>query len=193
MTRPGSEWCQAEAEGLSGLTGKGDEAPARAGNVFRCDVDLLVEAHQLPVIGMVDESETRFAGERDHGLVGAQRVAEHVLGTERGRAAFEILHQRGGDAVALPAIVDRQAELECGGFGMEGVARLGDDGLEAVDHLGRHNGKALARSDIEEFAQQALRQFADRTERSGCSGSGSRASGNSVEAPRCRAARRSGC
>src|SRR5882757_10449761 len=88
------------------LAGEGGELPARTGNVARFDVDVLFEAHQLPVAGARQEGVAGFAGEADHGLVGTQRVAEQALGTEGSRAAFEILQQRLADAVALPAIVD---------------------------------------------------------------------------------------
>ena len=73
---------------------------------------MFFEAHQLPVAGIVGEGEAGFAGQPDHGVVGAQRIAEQALGAERGGAAFQIAQQRRTDALALPAVVDRQAELE---------------------------------------------------------------------------------
>jgi len=39
-------------------------------------------------------------------------VAEQVLGAERSRAAFQIFNNALADAVALPAVVDRQAEFD---------------------------------------------------------------------------------
>ena len=93
----------------------------------------------------------------DHGVVGAQRVAKDMLGTERGGAAFEIPKQCGGDAVALPAVADRQPEFERGALLVKGVARFGDDSLEAVNRHRGNDCEALALADLEEIVQQALR------------------------------------
>ena len=72
-------------------------------------------------------------------VVGAQGIAEQALGAERGRAAFQIPQQRRADALALPAVVDRQAEFEARRLGFEPVAGFADDGLEAVD---RHESRS---------------------------------------------------
>src|SRR5882762_6729825 len=90
----------------------GSQPPARAGNLLRRERDVFFEAHQLPVARAVGEGETGLAGKADHGVVGAQRIAEQPFGTERCRAAFEVLEQCRTDTVALPAVVDRQAKLE---------------------------------------------------------------------------------
>src|SRR5437868_11905596 len=94
------------------LAGGGRELPAGAGNIARFDIDVFFEPHQFPVAGARGEGVAGFAGETDHGVVGAQCVAEQVLGAERSRAAFENFQQRLADAVALPAVVDRQAEFD---------------------------------------------------------------------------------
>ena len=78
------------------------------------------------------------------------------VGAERGGAAFEIFQQRRADALALPAVVDRQAELEAGGIGIEGVAGFADDGLEAVDHHGRDHAEAVGLADMDEMLEQRL-------------------------------------
>ena len=83
---------------------------------------MLLKTHQPPVAGAVGEGEAGLAGEANHGVVGAQRIAEQSDGAERRRAAFQIAEQRRADAMALPAVVDRQAELEAIRIGVEGVA-----------------------------------------------------------------------
>jgi len=90
----------------------GSQPPARAGNLLRRARDMFFEAHQLPVARAVGEGETGLAGKADHDVVGAQRIAEQPFGAERCRAAFEVFEQCRTDTVALPAVVDRQAELE---------------------------------------------------------------------------------
>src|SRR5882757_2224922 len=123
------------------LARRSGDAPARAGNVLRRNRDRLLEAHQLPVVAIVAEHKTGFARQADHGGVGAQRIAEQAGGAERGGAAFEILQERRADAVSLPAIVDRQAEFETPAVNMERIARLADDGLEAIDRHGSDNSE----------------------------------------------------
>src|SRR5437762_13936562 len=103
------------------------DAPARARNILRRDGNVLLEARQLPIIGIVREGKTGLARETDHGVVGAQRVAEQPRGAERGGAAFEVLQERGADAMALPAVVDRQAKRETPAVSMKHVARLAGD------------------------------------------------------------------
>ena len=55
---------------------------------------------------------------------------------------------------------------------MQRVARLGDDGLEAVDHQGRDDSEAIALTDVQEIAQQSFRQFADGAEETIVAGAG---------------------
>src|SRR5882724_2321736 len=90
----------------------GSQPPARAANLLRRARDMFFEAHQLPVARTVGEGETGLAGKADHDVVGAQRIAEQTFGAERCCAAFQIFEQCGTDALALPPVVDRQAELE---------------------------------------------------------------------------------
>src|SRR5712664_476440 len=89
----------------------GSQPPARAGNLLRRALDMFFEAHQLPVARAVGEGETGLAGRADNAVVGRQRIAEQTFGAERCRAAFEVFEQRRTDTMALPAVVDRQAEL----------------------------------------------------------------------------------
>src|SRR3954453_22988748 len=70
---------RSHAQSLAG----GRQPPACAGNVLRRDLDMFFEAHQLPVSGTVREGEAGFAGEADHDVVGAQRIAEQVFGAKR--------------------------------------------------------------------------------------------------------------
>src|SRR5204862_1487438 len=114
-----------------GHAGQRGELPAGAGNVLRREVDLLGEAHQLPVAGAVAEQVAGLLCQREHGLIGAQGVAEQFCGAKGRSAAFEILQKRRADAMALPSIVDQQSELETRCLEIEGVARLADDGLES--------------------------------------------------------------
>src|SRR5882672_225531 len=69
------------------LAGEGCELPARTGDIAGFGVDLLFEAHQLPVAGARHEGVTGFAGEADHGVVGTQGVAKQPVSAERGGAA----------------------------------------------------------------------------------------------------------
>ena len=73
--------------------------------------------------------------------------------------------KRGADAMALPAVVDRQAEFETVGVGIEGVAGFADDGLGAVDAHDRDHAEAVGLADMDEV---------DRA----------RSAGNSLMAPR---------
>ena len=77
------------------------------------------------------------------------------VGAERRRAAFEIFQQRLADALALPAVVDRQAELDAGGVAVEGIAGFADDGLDAVDQHGRDHAEAVGLADMDEIARAA--------------------------------------
>ena len=131
-----------------------------------------VEAHQLPVAGARHEGVAGFAGKPDHGVVGTQRVAEQAVGAERGRAAFEIFQQRLADAMALPAIVDRQAELDAGGLGLERVAGFADDDLMAVGRMRRDHAETVGFADMDELIEQRRRQFAGGAEETVVAGAG---------------------
>ena len=108
----------------------------------------------------------------DHGLVGAQGVAEQAAGAERGGAAFQIAEQRRTDALALPAVVDRQAELETFGVGVERVAGFADDGLKAVDRHGRDHAEAVVLADMNEMLKHGFRQLAHGAEEAVVAGAG---------------------
>src|SRR5262245_60456094 len=60
----------------------GGEPPTGAWDFLRFDMDLLLEARQLPVAGRVGEGVAGLAGERDHRVVRTQRIAEHMRGAE---------------------------------------------------------------------------------------------------------------
>ena len=66
------------------------QPPAGAGNFLRRESDVLFKAHQLPVVGMGVKAKAGLAGERDHGLVGAQGIAEQARGAESCGAALQI-------------------------------------------------------------------------------------------------------
>src|SRR5579871_5016900 len=85
------------------LTRTSGDPPARTGDVLWRKVDRLLEAHQLPVVGMIGEAIGGFACKAHHAGVRAQRIAEQAVCAESGRAAFEVLQQRGANAMALPA------------------------------------------------------------------------------------------
>ena len=63
--------------------------------------------------------------------------------------------ERRADAMALPAVVDRQAELEAVGLGVEGVAGFADDGLGAVDCHDRDHAEAVGLADMDEAIEHA--------------------------------------
>src|SRR5262249_7352394 len=80
-------------------------------------------------------------------------------------AAFQILQQSRANAMALPAVVDRQAELEAVVVSVEGVAGFADDGLEPVDLHGRDDREAVLYADMGEMIEHRLRQFAHRAKK----------------------------
>ena len=70
-----------------------------------------------------------------------KRIAEQSRGAESRGAAFQIRQQRGTNALALPAVVNRQAEFETFRIRIERVARFADDGLDATSTvIGRDHG-----------------------------------------------------
>src|SRR6185312_12860390 len=125
---------------------------------------MLFEPDQLPVVRIGGKTEAGLAGKSDHGVVRAQGVAEQTGGAERGGPAFQIAEQGSANAVALPAVVDRQAELETLGVGVECVAGLADNGGKAVDLHGRHHAEAVALADMDEAIEYPMRQFLHRAE-----------------------------
>src|SRR5690606_1663131 len=104
-------------------------------------------------------------------VVGPQGLAEQPSGAERRRAAFEIFQDRRPDAAAVPAVVDRQAELEARRLIVKGITRLPDDGLTAVDFHGGDNAELIGLADMDVAFEQAGRQLADRTEKAVVAGS----------------------
>ncbi len=98
-------------------------------------------------------------------IVGAKRVAEQGRRSQRCGAAFEIRQQRGADAVALPAVVDRQAELDAGLIGIPRVARLGDDTFDTVDSGDGDHTEAIVVAGMGEVVKQARRQLAGGAEK----------------------------
>src|SRR5581483_10339102 len=80
--------------------------------------------------------------------------------------------QRRADAMALPAVLDRQAEFQARILGMQGIARLADDGLETVDHHGRDHGETFDHSDMREAVEHLRRQLVHRAEEAVVAGAG---------------------
>src|SRR5229473_7403458 len=140
------------------------EPPAGAENFLRRDVDMLFEPHQLPVAGARHEGITGFAGKADHGGVGAQRIAEHTLGAKCGGTTFQIAQQRLTDALALPAIIDRQAELKTCRVRVKSVAGFANDGLNAIEQHRRDHAEAVAHADMDEMVEFSSRQLAHGAE-----------------------------
>src|SRR6476469_597942 len=127
------------------------EPPARAGYFLRREVDVLFKPHQLPVAGRGREGKAGFASERDHDVVGTERVAEQTPGAKSSGAALQIAEQRRADAVALPAIVDGEAELEALGIGIEAIAGLAGDGLKPAAHNGRDHAETVVLAGMDEM------------------------------------------
>src|SRR6266446_6677546 len=138
----------------------GRQPPAGAGDFLRRDVDMLFEAHQLPVAGARHEGKTRLAGKADHGGVGAQGIAEQTLGTECGGTAFQIPEQCRTDALALPAVIDRQAEFEASGVRLKGVGGFANERLNAIDQHGRDHAETVALADMDEMIEFGSWQLA---------------------------------
>ena len=74
--------------------------------------------------------------------------------------------------MALPAVVDRQAEFDAGSVGVERIAGFADDGLDAVDQHGRDHAEAVGFADMDEILEQRRRQFAGRAEEAVVAGAG---------------------
>ena len=74
--------------------------------------------------------------------------------------------------MALPAVVDRQAEFEAVRIGVERIAGLADDGLKAVDRHGGDYAEAVGLADMDEMLKQALRQLAHGAEEAVVAGAG---------------------
>src|ERR1700722_13125947 len=64
--------------------------------------------------------------------------------------------------MALPAVVDRYAELETRCIGLDAVAGFADDGLDAIDRHDRDDAETIALADMDEIIKFRRRQFADR-------------------------------
>jgi len=103
-------------------------------------------------------------GEADHDVVGAQGIAEQTFGAQRSGAAFQIPQHRRTDALALPAVVDRQPELEPCRIGFESIAGLTDDGLNAVDRHDRDHAETIILSGMDEMTEFGLRKLPHRAE-----------------------------
>jgi len=93
------------------LAGGGGEPPARAGNFLRRNVDMLFKTDQLPVAGAVGNANPDLRARP------IMTSLERSVSPNR-RPAPNAAHgipdseQRRTDALALPAVVDRQTELE---------------------------------------------------------------------------------
>lgn len=74
--------------------------------------------------------------------------------------------------MALPAVVDRQPELETLIAGVEGVTGFADDGLDAADLHGRDHAEAIRLADMGEVVQLGLRQLAHGAEETVVAGTG---------------------
>src|SRR5207248_658154 len=121
---------------------------------------------------MTGKGKTGFAGKRNHGLVGAQGIAEQARRAESCGAALQIAQQRRTDTLALPAVIDRQAELETIDIVVKSIAGFADDGLDAIDRHGRNHAKPVRLADMDEVLQYGLRQLADRAQEAVVAGAG---------------------
>ena len=72
--------------------------------------------------------------------------------------------QRFADAMALPAVVDRKAELETRGCEIESIARFADDGLVAIELHGGDHAELVGLANMDEALEQVLRQLAHGAE-----------------------------
>jgi hypothetical protein len=97
-------------------------------------------------------------------VVGAQGIAEQPCGPERGGAAFEIPQQRRTDALALPAILDRQPELEISGVRLKSITGFADNGLDAVEGHERDHAEAVILAGMDEVTEFGRRQLPHRAE-----------------------------
>ena len=114
---------------------------------------------------MSEERKTGLAGERHHRFVGTQGIPEQSRGAESRGAALQIREQSGTNALALPAVVNRQAELETFRIRIERVARFADESLHPfAGRYGCDQAEAVVFSDVDELIQRGLRQFADRAQ-----------------------------
>src|SRR6202048_5115130 len=126
---------------------------------------MFFEAHPLPVAGAVRKGETGLTRKADHDVVGAQRISEKTFGAKRGGAAFQIPEQCRTAALALPAVVDRQAELETCRVAVERVAGFANDGFNAIDRHRRNHAEAVALANMDEMIEFGLRTLAHGAEK----------------------------
>ena len=111
------------------------EPPACARNFLRRKLEMLLESQQLPVVRIVRELKTGVAGERNHRLIGAQRIAEQARGAESCGTALQVSQQCPTDAMALPAVGDRKTKLKAVGVRVERVTGFANNGFGAVDRV----------------------------------------------------------
>ena len=74
--------------------------------------------------------------------------------------------------MALPAIVDRQAELDAGGVEIKRVAGFTDDDLMAIDPERSDHAETVGFADMDELLEQRRRQFAGGAEEAVVAGAG---------------------
>src|SRR6478609_764258 len=110
-----------------GTGGHRRQSPAHAGPVLRSTRDRLLEADLLPVTWRWRQGKTRLARQRQHRIIGAQRIAKQTPGTERRRTAFKIVEQRRADSLPLHLVIDGQSDFETVVDVIDGIARLADE------------------------------------------------------------------
>ena len=94
------------------MAGGGGELPARAGDFADIGGDVFFETHQLPVAGRMGEGEAGFTGEAEHGVVGAQRIAEQPVGAEGPTIAIRYMKDNLDEALMFDYATARDHEAE---------------------------------------------------------------------------------
>ena len=120
----------------------------------------LLESHQLPVLRILRKGETGF---RARPIMASleRRVSPNSRFAPNAAPRHSRLPQQGRtDALALPAVIDRQPKLETVGIGVEGIAGFADDVSRAVDGHHPDHAETVALADMNELLEYGLRQFA---------------------------------
>ena len=112
----------------------------------------------------MNEDTRSLPGERLHGQVGVQHVADDALRAETSCPALQVGHQQHADALVAKIIGDRERELEIAAIRGECIARLADHPRPAFDAgFGDHRHLPAA-VEMGHAVELGRRQFAQRTE-----------------------------
>ncbi len=94
--------------------------------------------------------------------IGLQALTEQPEITEADRAELQRTEQRGTEALALPAIGDRNRKLAASLVEIEGIARFADDGIASLSPPFGDQGKPVGLAGLHQAIRGDLGEIADR-------------------------------